>query len=88
MIQANVSETRGPFPKGILSNLAMGIALSKATARLTFPKKTASTVFLGWEKVTLPDDPKKTVLTLLVINDKRNEKPVFLLTTEQINSME
>ena len=71
-----------------LMDLAMDIPLAKATARLTFPKKTASTVFLGWEKIQLPNDKRKTELTLLVIHDKRNQEPVVLLTTEKIDSME
>ena len=71
-----------------LMDMAMEIPLLKATSRLTFPKKTASTVFLGWGKIRLPDDPKKTELTVLVIHDKRNEEPVVLLTTLTINSMD
>lgn len=71
-----------------LMDMAMEIPLLKATSRLTFPKKTASTVFLGWEKIRLPEDPRKTELTVLVIHDKRNEQPVVLITTLTINSMD
>ena len=71
-----------------LIDLAMEIPLLKTPSRLTFPKKTASTVFLGWEKIILPNDPKKTVLTILVVHDKRNQEPVYLLTPLTINSMD
>jgi hypothetical protein len=70
-----------------LMDMAMDIPLTKATSRLVFPKKTASTVFLGWEKIMLPNDPRRKILTLLVIHDKRNAEPVILLTTLEINSM-
>jgi hypothetical protein len=61
-----------------LSDYIEILSLSKESWWLLFPKQSGE-LNIAWRKVKLPSE--KTELTLVVVHDKRNEKPVAFLTT-------
>ena len=62
--------------------------LTEQPLRLTFPKVTGE-IHLGWTRIKLIGDPRvNRWLSLVVAHDRRNEKPVVLITTEQVKTAE
>ena len=62
--------------------------LTEQSLRLTSPKVTGE-LHLGWTRIKLLGDPRENRwLSLVVAHDRRNEKPVAMITTEQVKSAE
>jgi hypothetical protein len=62
--------------------------LTEQPLRLTFPKVTGE-IHLGWTRIKLIGDPRENRwLSLVVAHDRRNQKPVVMITTEEVKSAE
>jgi len=71
-----------------LMDLAKAIPLEARTIQITEPKMTAP-LRIGYTQLKLYEDKdEERILTLIVIHDYRNEKPVYLLTGLTVNSVE
>ena len=62
--------------------------LTEQPMRLTFPKVTGE-IHLGWTRIKLIGDPRENRwLSLVVAHDRRNQKPVVMITTEEVKCAE
>lgn len=68
-----------------LFDIVSKIKLTDQPLRLTFPQKSGE-LHVGWTRVKLTIDPDERWITVVVVHDKRNEKPVVLLTNLEVHN--